>query len=237
MENSQLILQLQQKVDDYHLRPQTIQLVQQTPIVLLVGVTGAGKDTIKQALLKDHDYHHIVSHTTRQPRENKGVMEHDGIEYHFIDVPTASTMLDNHGFIEAKMYSGNVYGTSVGEIQLAHDEGKIAITDIEVQGVEEFHAISPSMRPVFILPPSFEVWQQRLLSRYEGKPDPEDLERRLQTAKLEIEFVLATDYFYVVVNDDLQTAISQVDSIARGTDVPRRSAHAENIMRDILAHL
>lgn len=237
MENSQLIAQLQQKIDNYHLRPQTMELVRQTPIVLLVGVTGAGKDTIKQALLKDSAYHHIVSHTTRQMRENKGVMEHDGIEYHFIDIPTAITMLDNSGFIEAKMYSDNLYGTSVGEIQLAHDEGKIAITDIEVRGVEEFHAISPEMRPIFILPPSFDIWQQRLLSRYDGEPDPDDFARRLRTAKLEIEFVLATEYFYVVVNDDLQTAIAQVDSIARGADVPHRSAQAEGIMRDILARL
>lgn len=237
MENSELITKLQQKVDDYQLRPETMELVRQTSVVLLVGVTGAGKDTIKQALLKDSAYHHIVSHTTRQPRENKGIMERDGIEYHFIDAPTAITMLDNNGFVEAKIYSGNLYGTSVGEIQLAHDEGKIAITDVEVQGVEEFHAVSDRMRPIFILPPSFDVWQQRLLSRYEGKPDPQDLEQRLQTAKAEIEFVLATDYFYVVVNDELEAAIAQVDAIARGKDVPHRTEQAEAIMRDILARL
>jgi len=235
--DAHLLEQLQQKITGYKLRPDTKELVQETNVVLLVGISGAGKDTIKHELLKDSAYHHIVSHTTRKPRLNNGILEHDGVEYHFIDIPTALIMLDNNGFVEAKFYTGNLYGTSVGEIRLAHDEGKIAITDVEVLGVQEFHDISKDVRPIFILPPDFDTWQQRLLSRYDETPDPADLAKRLQTAKMELEFVMSSNYFYTVINEDLQDAISEVDAIAKGYRNAGHAAHAERIMKDILRHL
>src|SRR5206468_230691 len=120
------------KLAAYQPAEKTVELVQQTPIVLLVGISGAGKDTIKHHLLESGNYHHIVSHTTRAPRENHDVLEQDGVDYHFIDLAQAESLLDEGRFVEAKMYSGNVYGTSAAEIQAAHDENKIAITDIEV---------------------------------------------------------------------------------------------------------
>src|SRR5664279_5567920 len=63
----------------------TAELVKSTPILLLVGPTGAGKDALQDKLLATGLYHHIVSHTTRPPRINHGVIEQDGREYHFID--------------------------------------------------------------------------------------------------------------------------------------------------------
>jgi len=85
-------------------------------------------------------------------------------------------MLREGAFIEAKTYSGNLYGTSVTEIVHANQEGKIAITDMEVQGVAEYKAIAPKVIAEFILPPNFEEWQRRLHSRYgdEGA-DPADI--------------------------------------------------------------
>ena len=118
-------------------------LIKTTQILLLVGPTGAGKDSLKDKLLETGEYHHIVSHTTRKPRINHGVVEQDGREYHFINKAEAERMLDNHELIEAKMYSGNLYGTSVAEIKAAHDNDKIAMTDIEVQGVAEYKQLDP----------------------------------------------------------------------------------------------
>lgn len=206
--------QLQQKLAGYKPSVETVELIRQTPILLLVGVSGAGKDSIKQRLPKTGDYHHIVSHTTRKPRENKGVMERDGVDYHFIDLAEAERMLDAGAFVEAKMYSGNIYGTSVAEIERARDDSKIALTDIEVQGVVEYKAISASVHAVFVLPPSYEVWQQRLQSRYAGDVDPADMEKRLRTAKAELAEALHKDYYRFVINDDLETAVVAVDSIA-----------------------
>lgn len=229
---------LRQKLDTYQASDDAIQLIRDTNIMLLVGVSGAGKDTVKHELLKNTDtYHHIVSHTTRQLRENKGVMEQNGVEYHFIDTTTAVHMLDNGGFIEAKIYSGNLYGTSVGEIRLAHDEGKVAITDVEVHGVAEFHKISPGVKAVFILPPSFAIWQERLYARYAGQQNAEDLQRRLRAAEQELRFVRDNPYFYLVINDALTDTVAMLEEIANGTLVEKRPAAALQVIDDILAHL
>ena len=180
------------------------QLIKETPILLLVGPTGAGKDSLKDRLLETGEFHHIVSHTTRRPRINHGILEQDGREYHFIDKAEAEKMLDEHGFVEAKIYSGNLYGTSVAEIQAAHDEGKTAMTDIEVQGVAEYKALDPGVMAVFLLPPDFQIWQERLQRRYGDVVDAEDSRIRLQTALQDLGQLLKTDYYVAVINDDLE---------------------------------
>lgn len=228
---------LKQKLEDYQPSAATIELVKNTPIVLLVGVSGAGKGSIKQKLLDTGQYHHIVSHTTRLPRENDGVMEQDGREYHFINLTQAEKMLDDGAYVEAKFYSGHVYGTSAAEIQKAHDEGKIAVTDIEVQGVAEYMTIAPKVHAIFVLPPSYEVWQERLKNRYEGKIDPEDIKRRMQTAKHELQEALQKDYFRFVINDDLDQAVEAVNTIANGAPAGRESEAARELAHDLLAQL
>src|SRR4051812_13034101 len=134
---------LVQKLAAYEPSQASKELIKQTPVLLLVGPTGAGKDSVKDELLKTGQFHHIVSHTTRPPRINHGVIEQDGREYHFVDEATAAKMLDGRAFIEAKIYSGNLYGTSAAEIQAANNEAKTAMTDLEVQGVAEYKALDP----------------------------------------------------------------------------------------------
>lgn len=228
---------LKQKLEHYKPSAATIKLIQDTQILLLVGVSGAGKDSIKHRLLKTGQYHHIVSHTTRQPRENHGVPEQDGLAYHFINLDKAEKLLDAGAFVEAKMYSGNIYGTSVAEIQKAHDDHKIALTDLEVQGVAEYKAISPAVQALFILPPSFEVWQERLKSRYDNDIDPEDINRRMQTAKLELREALQKDYFWFVINDGLDQAVEAVNAIAHGLPDGNESEAARTLAKELLAQL
>lgn len=219
-DDSDLHARLKQKLEHYKPSEATVELIKNTPMLLLVGVSGAGKDSIKNELLKTERYYHIVSHTTRRPRENHGMIEQDGVNYHFIDLETAEKMLDDQAFVEAKMYSGNIYGTSVAEIQAAHDAGTIATTDIEVQGVAEYMAIdADNTKAVFILPPSYKVWQERFVKRYGGDIDQADFERRMHTARQELEHALHTPYYHFVVNDSLPAAVAEVDRIATGTQV------------------
>jgi guanylate kinase len=210
---------LQTQVDAYERPDQVPALVQKTNVVLLVGISGAGKDTVKHRLLATGNYHHIVSDTTREPRENGGIMEQDGVEYHFITRDTAAQKLHDGAYVEAKIYSGNLYGTSVAEIQKAHDEGKIAITDLEVQGVAEYKAISSNVIAVFLLPPNYAEWMRRLQARYGEKGiDPADLEKRKQAAILELTEALQQPYYHFVINEDLEEAVVAVDSIAHHND-------------------
>lgn len=205
---------LQQLVDAYKMSPDTVELVRTTPIVLLVGVSGAGKDTIKHHLLQTGKYHHIVSHTTRSPRENAGVMEQDGVDYHYISTQQAIEMLRRGEFVEAKHYSGNVYGTSAAEVARAKAENKVALTDLEVQGVAEYKAISDEVIATFILPPSYQEWQRRLQARYGDNADSTDMQKRMQTAIAELKEALSKPYYHFVVNDNLEEAVIAIDKIA-----------------------
>lgn len=231
---------LTRQLSTYQPSRSTIELVKNTPILLLVGPTGAGKDALKERLLATGNYHHIVSHTTRPPRVNRGVPEQNGREYHFINEAEASKMLDEQAFIEAKVYSGNLYGTSVTEIKSAHDEGKIAMTDIEVQGVAEYKALDPGVMAIFLLPPDFDTWQARLQRRYGDVVDVADTRRRMQTALAEIEQLLDTDYYVALINDDLDKTFELVQDITRDHAAVDDSAArevAKQLARDIQNHL
>lgn len=233
---------LASKLSAYKPSPSIQKLIKETPVLVLVGPTGAGKDALKEKLLQTGKYHHIVSHTTRPPRINHGIPEVDGQDYHFIDKTTAEQMLDDQAMIEAKMYSGNLYGTSVAEIQAAQREGKIAMTDIEVQGVAEYKALDPGVMAVFLLPPDFKTWQERLQRRYGDVVDAADSRLRLQTALKELRQLLDTDYYEALINDDLETAFQQVETIVSSKgrtvpDEPHARAVAEKLAEDIQAHL
>lgn len=233
---------LARKLTDYQPTEVTKELVKNTPVLVLVGPTGAGKDSLKDKLLATGKFHHIISHTTRKPRINHGVIEQDGREYHFIDKKTAEKMIDEKALIEAKVYSGNLYGTSVAEIQAAHDEAKIAMTDIEVQGVAEYKASDPSVMAVFLLPPNFDEWQERLMKRYGDVMDVEDARLRMQTALDELDQLLNTDYYVAVINDDIDTALAQILTVVNSAnhttpDEPTARTIAKQLAKDIKSHL
>ena len=233
---------LDAKLSSYQPSSKAAELIKRTPILLLVGPTGAGKDSLKDKLLATSDYHHIVSHTTRPPRINHSVIEKDGQDYHFIDKAAAERMLDDKALIEAKLYSGNFYGTSVAEIQAACDEDKIAMTDIEVQGVAEYKTLDPGVMAVFLLPPDFETWQTRLSRRYGDVVDAADSRLRLQTALEEIEQLLNTNYYVALINDDLDKTFEKVQSLAKSkthapADDSAARAVAKRLASDIQAHL
>lgn len=232
---------LSAKLRDYQPSQEGLRIVSSVEVVLLVGISGAGKDTVKHHLLTSGRYHHIVSHTTRPPRQNKGVLEENGVDYHFIDYDTATHMLEAHGFMEAKQYGTNVYGTSIGEFQLAHDEGKIAITDLEVQGVAEYMRLAPAkVRPVFLLPPDYDTWQQRLLRRYGSDLEnhKQDIDLRIQTSIAELEELLQKDYYFAVVNNDLDQTVQIVDQIAQtGQQAADQKQQALAVAQAILSQI
>lgn len=225
---------LSQKLKNYKPNQQAIQLVHDTPILLLVGPTGAGKDSLKTKLLKTGKFHHIISHTTRKPRINHGVLEQDGQDYHFIDKTEAERLLDEQAMIEAKIYSDNLYGTSAAEIKQANDEGKIAMTDIEVQGVAEYKQLDPSVMAVFLLPPDFDTWQARLQKRYGEVVDLDDFKLRLQTALDEIDQLLSTGHYVAVINDDLEQTYTRIMEIVESSD---HKSSGDPAAREIAAKL
>lgn len=228
---------LQKKLQAYAVPPRAVDLISKSKIVFLVGITAAGKDTVIGQLLKSGDYHYIVSHTTRAPRYNQGVLEQDGLDYHFVDEAQMSELLDKQEFIEAKIVHDNIYGTSISEIQEAHDRSEIAISEIDVQGAAEYRAVSGTVLPIFMLPPSFAVWQERLVKRYGGNVDLADLHKRMKTAKSELQDALEKDYFEFVINVDLAETIKIVDAIAHDNLSSEKNDEARAVAQQLLADI
>jgi guanylate kinase len=165
-------------------------------------------------------------------------MERDGVEYHFIDFATAERMLDEGAFVEAKiLHNTAISGTSLAEVERAKAEHKIAINDINIEGVAEYiqHGLHP--RAIFLLPPSYEVWRERLSSRYEGEIPTADLIQRLRSALREIDHALSVDYYYIVINNDLGKTVELVHQIAEGQTVEPHYHKAMSIAEDLRAHL
>lgn len=227
-------------ITNYQPTELTIELVKSTKIALLAGISGAGKDTIKKQLLKSPEFRDIVSHTTRAPRTNNGCAEQDGIDYHFIDSQTAENMLQNNEFIEAKFVHGTVYGTSVAELKLAHDQNRVAITDIDVQGVEEYERLAPDSIAIFIVPPNSQTWIERLKKRYATEEDFQaEWPKRHASAIKELAYALEVPYYHVIINDDLERAIRVTEEIILRGDVFKRQDDearlvARNLLNDII---
>ena len=232
-------MDLQQQIQQYTPNPEALELVRTAKIVLLVGIAGAGKDTLKKELLKKPNFQDIISHTTRLPRTNNGVAEVNDVDYHFITLDTAASMLASRDFIEAKFVHGTVYGTSYAEVKHAYDKGKIAITDIDVQGVDEYKSVSPDVKAIFILPPNYEVWRERLQKRY-ATTEEFDAEwpKRRDSAIKELTHALEVPYYHFVVNDELQRVVEEASAIAHDADsLHHEDSQARQVAREILTEI
>lgn len=229
-------MDLTETITNYQPTQEAIAIVKQAKVVLLAGIAGAGKDTIKGRLLQRDDFHDIVSHTTRAPRANNGIDEIDGTDYHFIDAHTAESMIENHEFIEVKLVHDTVYGTSVAAVQDASADGKIAITDVDVQGVDEYKTISSQVIAIFVLPPSYDAWLERLHKRYASQEEFDAaFPKRKESAIKELKRTLAVPYYHFLINDDLDRAVQAADEIAHQPDVfHRKDDEARLLARDLL---
>lgn len=206
-------MDLRQLIEEYQPPEAAIETIRHAKIALLVGISGAGKDTVKKALLTHKGFADIVSHTTRQPRTNAGVLEVDGEDYHFVAEDEAKTMLENGEFVEAKYVHGTVYGTSIAEVKQASSAG-VAITDIDVQGVTEYKNVSNEVVAIFIVPPTYEIWIQRLRQRYANDDDfMAEWPKRRQSAIQELTKALLVPYYHFIINDTIDQAVEAAVAI------------------------
>jgi guanylate kinase len=176
-------------------------------LLILSSPSGAGKTTLKTRILTEShpELRFSVSHTTRKPRQN----EQDGREYHFIDRNRFERMALGTEFAEWAEVHGNLYGTSLSEIEVAKKAHRGVVFDIDHQGARQIKAKMPDAVAVFILPPSMDELERRLRSR--ASDDEETVQRRLLAARSEIDHYAFFDY--LIVNDDLDQAHEKLDAI------------------------
>ena len=196
-------------------------------LLIISSPSGAGKTTLTHRLLQEFpELRFSVSHTTRQPRAN----EVDGQDYHFVSEEGFRELLGRDGFAEWAEVHGNLYGTSVMEIEHAREAGKAGLLfDVDYQGARQIKEKFPHAIGVFILPPSMEELRRRLDGR--GSDDAASRERRFQKAREEIEHYPFFDY--MIVNDDLQQALGELRGIvlAEGCRQWRVAAKAESLLK------
>ncbi len=230
-------MNIEQLATSYEPDEKAIDAVRAADIVLLVGISGAGKDTIQSHLLEKPGYHKIVTHTTRAPRANNGILEQNGREYHFVSREQMQQLLEEHQLVEVNHYSGNFYGTSVHEFEIARQLGTVAISNIDVNGVAAFRNIaSDNVRALFILPPNYQSWVSRLANRYHSQEELDQVfQARRATAIDELEHALSVPYYHFIINDELDRAVRVIDEIAHRKDMFNRHDDEARLMaRDLL---
>ena len=160
-----------------------------------------------------------VSATTRSPRPG----ECDGEDYWFVDHEAFTELVATGGMLEWAEYGGYRYGTPRAPVLETLTGGTHVILDIENDGAHQVKEAFPSAKLVFLMPPSRAELEQRLRSR--GDTAEHDIERRLAVADEQI--LDAREYYdHLVVNDNLESAISQVVSILEGPATPDGSSRA-----------
>jgi guanylate kinase len=197
--------------------------------IILSSPSGGGKTTIAQKLLvARRDVGYSVSCTTRPARDG----ERDGRDYHFRSLKDFKRGQAAGEFAESAEVHGHLYGTLRSEVARVLSSGKHVIMDIDVQGSRQFAAAFPDSVLIFILPPSAEALIARLEAR--GTEEPKSLIRRFRSA---IDELKAIDlYQYVVVNDQVDSAVAAISSIIEAEGLKRtRDGALELQVRDLMA--
>jgi guanylate kinase len=196
--------------------------------IILSSPSGGGKTTIAHKLLAARkDLGYSVSATTRPPREG----EADGRDYHFRSLADFKRGQAGGEFAESAEVHGHLYGTLRAEVDRVLASGKHVIMDIDVQGTRQFAAAFPDSVLIFILPPSAEALIARLEAR--GTEDPKSLIRRFRSAKDELKAIDL--YEYVVVNDEVDSAVAAISGIIEAEGAKRsRDGGLDARVRDLM---
>ena len=174
---------------------------------MIAGPSGVGKGSVvKELLARDPGRIALsVSATTRPPR----AAEADGVDYTFVSTGRFEQMVDEGAMLEWASVFDHFYGTPAAYVEAARDEGRDVILEIDVQGAGQVRDRVDDAILILLVPPSMEALAERLRGR--ATENEEKIARRL--AEAERELAQADRFDHTVVNDDLETASSQVAAI------------------------
>lgn len=184
--------------------------MQNGKVIIISAPSGAGKSTIIRHLLeKDLNLEFSVSATTRPPRGE----EKHGREYYFLTVDEFREKIRNGDFVEwEEVYENQYYGTLRSELERIWLLGKQILFDVDVKGGISLKKIfGEKALSIFIMPPSVEELEARLVKR--GTDSPEKIRMRVEKAAIEMKS--ASHFDIIIINDDLERAVNKVYSAVR----------------------
>ena len=169
---------------------------------VISGASGVGKSTVlKRVMDTRKDLICSVSATTRAPRPG----EMDGVNYYFVSRPEFEGMIERGEFLEYDEHNDVLYGTPAGQANEKLARGNV-ILDVEPNGAFNVRKLRPDATLIFIMPPSWDELEGRLRGR--GDTSPEQIEKRLNRAKWEME--QRSRYDYVVTNDQVDACAAEI---------------------------
>ncbi len=196
-------------------------------VFIISAPSGSGKTTLIDLLLSENpSLLFSISHTTRPSRPG----ERDGVEYFFINEKQFEQMIREDRFLEWAEVHGHFYGTSREMLNQAEQNNRDLILDIDVQGAALVRQKMPEAISIFILPPSYSALKTRLLSRQ--KDSQEVMLNRLENARKEI--LRYSEFDYIIINDDLQSASKSLSSIIHSSNSLRekQTERIESILKN-----
>jgi guanylate kinase len=188
--------------------------------------SGAGKTTLVERLVEQTPRLKMSrSYTSRAARQG----ETDGVDYNFVTRDRFEAMIAADAFLEWADVFGNLYGTAAADTERLLALGCDVVLVIDVQGARKVRARGLAGSAVFVMPPSFQVLEQRLRGR--SKDSEAAIQKRLQVARDEV--AAFAEYEFVVVNDDITGAVDRLRGIviAERARLMRMRAQAETIVR------
>lgn len=176
----------------------------QAQLTVLAGPTAVGKGTVVAALRERYPHLLVsVSATTRNPRPG----EVNGVHYYFVSPEEFDSMIEGGEMLEwALVHGTNKYGTPRGPVDAALAAGEPVLLEIDLAGARQVRVNRPDAQFIFLAPPSWEELERRLVGR--GTEGPEERERRLATARVEMD--AASEFDHVVINDDIDRAVREL---------------------------
>jgi guanylate kinase len=191
-----------------------------TRLIVLAAPSGAGKTTLVHALVtKNPSLRFSISYTTRQQRSN----EADGVDYIFVNEDQFRALQTAGELLEYATVFDNLYGTSRAQVESILKDGHNVLLEIDWQGAQQVRESMPDCVTIFILPPSLAELERRLRDR---RTDSEAvIDRRLGDALSDIG--RWSEFDYVIINDDLDRAVSDLEAVLQGQGSASATENAE----------
>lgn len=188
-------------------------------MVIISGPSGSGKGTVVKKLDAAKGYARSISITTRTPREG----EINGRDYFFTSPEEFTQMRQNGELLEHALFVGHNYGTPRKYVEQQIAQGRVVVLEIEINGALQVRGKFPDAVLIFLMPPTMEELSRRLTGR--ATEDAVTIEARLKKALDEVPLISAYDY--LVINDEVDSAVAKIDAIVDAERLRPRRCQAQ----------